>query len=90
MAHQAFVQQFTEHILRAAAEMGAQAVGEQQSSTRGDTTGKYRIGGLGKTDGGEFRLRRILLTHLLTPVVIGGIIDACVMQVFHLLGADAS
>ena len=81
MAQKAFVQQVAQHILRAAAEVGTKTIGEQKSGTGRDGTGKYRICMLGETYWCEFRLWIILCQQLLSPIVIGGIVYTCFLQV---------
>ena len=81
MAHKAFVQQIAQHILCATAEVGTETIGEQKCCTCRYGTGKYGVSMLGKTDGGKFRFWIILYQKLLTPVIIGGIVYTCFMQV---------
>ena len=81
MAHKAFVQQIAKHVLRTTAKVGTKTIGKQKCCTRRYGTGKNRICMLGETDGGKFRLWGIILLQFLTPVVIGGVIQTCIMQV---------
>ena len=81
MDQKAFVQQVAQHILRAAAEVGTKTIREQESNTCGYRNRKNRISMLGKTDGGEFRLWIVPCQQLLSPVVVGGIVYTCFLQV---------
>ena len=83
MAHQAFVQQLTQHILRTTSEVGTEAVGKQKSGTRGYATGKDRISGWTKTDWRNLRVRFGVTIQLPAPVGIRGVVDACIVQVAH-------
>ena len=73
MAHKALVQQFTKHVLRAAAEVGTEAVGEQKRRTAwhisSEGTGwRWR---LAETDGGKLTMLILCAAVLLAPVVVG-------------------
>jgi len=81
MAHKAFVQQIAQHVLRATAKVGTKTIGEQKCCTRRHGTGENGISMPGKTDGGKFRFGICLYQKLLTPVIIGGIVYACFLQV---------
>ena len=76
MAHKALVQQFAQHILHAAAEVGAEAVGEQKGGTGGNGACKRRIWRTGETDGSKFGIRGLFIQYFLTPVVISVVINA--------------
>ena len=83
MALEAFGQHFHEHAFRAAAEVGAKTVGEQQRRSRQDDPREPGVGLLsaGEADGGEAHPRLRFLRKFLPPVVVGGIADACILQV---------
>ena len=83
MAPKAFGQQLHEHALRAAAEVGAKAVGEQQRRSRRDDTSEGGIGLLsaGEADGSQVPCGTRLCFQLLPPVVVGGIADTRLLQV---------